>query len=97
MELAIGSRNWIFNYLKTRIMKNLPTIDMLNYVKTHNKKDSLLYNNRLFFGYVNPSDKRKAEYSANRLFILKHFEDALIESHEEDRSGNKWQVAVNFI
>ena len=50
-----------------------PTNDMRNYVMSHSRKESLLYNNRLFFGYVNPSDERKAEYNANRLFILSYF------------------------
>jgi hypothetical protein len=51
----------------------LPTSDMLDYVKSHNRKDSLLYNNRLFFGYINPSKKRISEYEENRFFILKYF------------------------
>ena len=33
-----------------------PTTEILNYVTSHSRRDSLLYNNRLFFGYVNPSE-----------------------------------------
>ncbi len=50
-----------------------PTSDMRNYVMSHSRKESLLYNNRLFFGYINPSEKRKSEYNENRLFILSYF------------------------
>lgn len=50
-----------------------PTQEIKDFVKAHSRKDSLLYNNRLFFGYVNPSDKRKKEYENNREFILWFF------------------------
>ena len=52
---------------------NFPATEIREYVRNHSRRDSLLYNNRLFFGYVNPSDKRKQEYNTNRLFILEWF------------------------
>jgi hypothetical protein len=44
------------------------------YAKSHSRKETLLYNNRIFFGYINPSDARRREYDANRIWILNHFE-----------------------
>jgi hypothetical protein len=46
---------------------------IIAYAKTHIRKDTLLYNNRIFFGYINPSQKRKDEYDVNRTWILKYF------------------------
>jgi len=51
----------------------MPTLEIKNFVKTHSKKDSFLYNNRLFFAYINPSEKRKKEYTENRIFIIDYF------------------------
>lgn len=46
---------------------------IVDYAATHSRKDTLLYNNRIFFGYINPSEVRKAEYDVNRKWILDHF------------------------
>lgn len=43
------------------------------YAKAHNRKDTLLYNNRIFFGYIRPSQRQKEEYDINRTWILAHF------------------------
>lgn len=50
---------------------------IVEYAKTHSRKDTLLYNNRLFFGYIRPTQQRKDEYDVNRTWILKHFTEAL--------------------
>lgn len=47
---------------------------IIDYVKTHNKKDSLLYNNRLLFMYINPSEEIKQQYNINREYILNYFQ-----------------------
>jgi hypothetical protein len=53
--------------------KTNPTKNIIDYVKNHSRKDSLLYNNRLFFGMVRKTEKVCAEYSANRKFIMEYF------------------------
>lgn len=47
--------------------------NVVDYAKTHTKKETLLYNNRIYAGYVNASQQRKDEYSVNREWILAHF------------------------
>lgn len=46
---------------------------IIDYVKTHDRRNSLLYNNRCFLIYINPSDVIKRQYEANRSFILEYF------------------------
>lgn len=46
---------------------------IVDYAATHGRKDTLLYNNRLFFGYIRPSQRQKDEYDVNRTWILNHF------------------------
>lgn len=46
---------------------------IVDYAATHNRKDTLLYNNRLFFGYIRPSQQHKDQYDVNRTWILKFF------------------------
>lgn len=50
-----------------------PTENIRQYVKTHSRKDSLLYNNRLFFGTMHKTSQVEEEYTQNRLFILQYF------------------------
>lgn len=66
-------------YVQSRLcVKAKPAVSVdpaiVEYAKTHNRKDTLLYNNRLFFGYINPSQQRKDEYSVNRSWILAYFD-----------------------
>ena len=42
---------------------------IVEYAKTHSKKDTFLYNNRLFFGICNPTQKHKDQYTANWSYI----------------------------
>ncbi len=42
---------------------------IIEYAKTHSKRDCFLYNNRIYSMYLNPSQKRKDEYDANWKFI----------------------------
>lgn len=51
----------------------MPNLEIKNFVLDHSKKESFLYNNRLFFFYVNPTEKQKKEYEGNRLFIINYF------------------------
>ncbi len=53
--------------------KVTPDIMVVDYTKKHGRREGLLYNNRIFFGYVNPSQQRKNEYDINREWILKTF------------------------
>jgi hypothetical protein len=46
---------------------------IVDYAKTHDRRDTLLYNNRLFFGYIRPSQQVKDQYDINRTWILNHF------------------------
>lgn len=48
-------------------------INVINYALNHTRKETLLYNNRLFAMYINPSEQRKNEYSVNRDWILCYF------------------------
>lgn len=54
------------------VVKADPAI--VEYSKTHSKRDCYLYNNRIYFMYLNPSEQRKSEYTANRNFINKMVE-----------------------
>ena len=40
------------------------------FAKQNGRKQGLLYNNRLYLGVANPSEKEKKQYEANRLWIL---------------------------
>lgn len=63
--------------IRQQAQVNTPDVSVdpaiVEYAKTHSRKDTLLYNNRLFFGYINPSQQQKDEYDVNRTWILKHF------------------------
>jgi hypothetical protein len=59
--------------LPEEVVTETVTSSVKNYVRNHTQKESLLYNNRLFLGYVNPSEKREAEYIANINYILDFF------------------------
>lgn len=50
---------------------------VMEYTKKNGRKEGLLYNNRIFFGYINPSQIRKDEYTVNRQWILDNFNPAL--------------------
>ena len=55
-------------------MKNIQVDkNIIDYVKNHTKSESLLYNNRIYFMYINPSEQRKQEYNINRDYILNYF------------------------
>jgi hypothetical protein len=43
------------------------------YAKSHDRRDTLLFNNRLYFGIMNPKQVNKDQYEANRTYILKLF------------------------
>ena len=43
------------------------------YLKTHTRNETLGFNNKLFMSITNPTDKHKAQYNANRDWILKQF------------------------
>lgn len=43
--------------------------DIIEYAQKFGKTEAYLLNNRLFFGYRNPSALRKAEYTANWKYI----------------------------
>ena len=43
------------------------------YAKTNNKIDTLLYNNRLYFGIINPKQVNIDQYETNRMYILNYF------------------------
>lgn len=46
---------------------------IIDYANSHNRSETLLYNNRCFMMYINPSVLRKDQYEENRLWILNHF------------------------
>lgn len=46
---------------------------IIDFAKTHDRKDTLLYNNRLYFGIVNPKQVHKDQYETNRTYILNLF------------------------
>jgi hypothetical protein len=45
---------------------------IIEFAKTHNRRDTLLYNNRLFFSIMNAKQVHKDQYETNRLYILKN-------------------------
>lgn len=51
----------------------VPDPMIMEYTEKHGRREGLLYNNRIFFGYINPSQKRKDEYNVNRDWILANF------------------------
>jgi hypothetical protein len=50
-----------------------PDPSVIDYTRRNGRKEGLLYNNRIFFGYIRPSQKRKDEYEVNREWILANF------------------------
>lgn len=48
---------------------------ILAYVKKNSRKDSLLYNNKCYSIYVNPTDQHKRQYEDNRAFIIDYFDN----------------------
>ncbi|STC95522.1 Uncharacterised protein [Chryseobacterium carnipullorum] len=46
---------------------------IINFAKRNDRRETLLYNNRCLIMYINPSQLRKDQYEANRLWILNHF------------------------
>lgn len=56
---------------------NVPSISpdpiVMDYTQRNGRREGLLYNNRIFFGYINPSQQRKDEYDVNRTWILNNF------------------------
>jgi hypothetical protein len=53
-------------------MTTSPDPIVIEYAKRNGRKEALLFNNRIFFGYINPSQKCKDEYDVNREWILKN-------------------------
>jgi hypothetical protein len=47
--------------------------EIVEYAKTHNRSETLLYNNRNFSMYSNPTELQKKQYEVNRLYILAKF------------------------
>jgi len=46
---------------------------IVDFAKNHNRKDTLLYNNRMYFGIISPKQVHKDQYETNRLYILNLF------------------------
>jgi len=46
---------------------------IIDFCNSHNRNESLLYNNRLYFMYINPSELIKSQYEINRQYILNKF------------------------
>lgn len=42
---------------------------ILEFASHHTKNETFLYNNRLFFGVVNPTEKHKTQYTVNWNYI----------------------------
>jgi hypothetical protein len=61
--------------MKTTQTNPVATVDpfITQYAENHDRKDTLLYNNRVFFGYIRPSQQVKDQYDINRTWILNHF------------------------
>ena len=59
--------------MKTEVIK--PELIIVDYVENHTKKESLLFNNRLFNMYCKPTEKHKLEYEANRNFIISFYKN----------------------
>ena len=65
--------------MTTTAMNTAPTTSItpdkmvIDYTIRNGRREGLLYNNRIFFGYINPSQQRKDEYDVNRTWILNHF------------------------
>jgi hypothetical protein len=55
--------------------KNTLKVDAMvaDFTNRNGRKEGLLYNNRIFFGYANPSEEQKAQYEVNRTWILENF------------------------
>lgn len=47
---------------------------IIDFVYSHSRGESLLYNNRCFLFYINPSQLIKNQYEVNRKFILDFYE-----------------------
>jgi len=46
---------------------------IVEYAADHSRKDTLLYNNRLYLGICDPKEVHTDQYSTNRTWILAHF------------------------
>jgi len=46
---------------------------IIDFVSTHLRSESLLYNNRCFMMYINPTQGRKDQYESNCQYILDYF------------------------
>lgn len=51
----------------------MPCPMVMDYTERNGRREGLLYNNRIFFGYIKPSQLRKDEYEVNRQWILANF------------------------
>lgn len=66
--MAVKNMNWPSNNPSVK-----PDRDVVEFTKKNGRREGLLYNNRILFGYINPSEKRKEEYEVNRKWILANF------------------------
>jgi len=46
---------------------------IVDYAKTHNRSETLGFNNKLFMGIINHKEVHKEQYEANRNYILSLF------------------------
>ena len=46
---------------------------IIDFVSSHSRSESLLYNNRCFMMYINPSQDHKDQYESNRQYILDYY------------------------
>ena len=48
---------------------------VVEYTEKHGRKKGLLFNNRIYFSYINPTQQQKDEYEFNRTWILDNFKE----------------------
>lgn len=47
---------------------------IVDYAKSHTRKETLLFNNRLYLGIINPKQVHNEQYETNRKYILNYFQ-----------------------
>lgn len=65
-NILTANRSWdmVRNANKISVDKNV-----ILFAEKHGKKEAYLYNNRLFFGQINPTEKHKEQYNVNWNYI----------------------------
>lgn len=62
-------------YYDVTIYPMIPDPLVIEYTEKHGRKEGLLFNNRIYFSYINPTQQQKDEYEFNRTWILENIKE----------------------